>query len=45
MYKTIAAVTNVALVAPGKVQVTRINVRDWCSAAIRVKASISEGKL
>jgi hypothetical protein len=44
-YTTIATVTNVALVPPGKVEVTKANVRDWCAVAMRVRARISNGEL
>jgi hypothetical protein len=41
-YTTIATVTNVALVPSGKVEATKVNVRDWCAAALRVRARISK---
>jgi hypothetical protein len=38
-YVTIATVTNVALVNPGKSQVTKAKVWDWWKASVRVKRS------
>jgi hypothetical protein len=37
MYGTIAAVTNVALVKGNKLQVSQVNVRDWCRASMGVR--------